>query len=151
MKVGIIGGGAAGLSAGYHLARNGAEVTLFERDQTLGGLAGSFELDGGYVEKFYHFICLPDQVYLDTLSELGLMPRLKWKYTGMGHFYKNHLYIRVITKIANQCIFGVSCIISSYNDDLFIFRFFLKIINSFNYSITRRKSPNVLIYIPSSA
>jgi protoporphyrinogen oxidase len=92
MRVGIIGGGAAGLSAGYHLSRNGAEVTLFERDKTLGGLAGSFELDGGYVEKFYHFICLPDKVYLETLDELGLTPRLKWKYTGMGHFYQNKLY-----------------------------------------------------------
>lgn len=92
MKVAIIGGGAAGLSAGYYLAKQGASVSLFERDKTLGGLAGSFLLDGGYVEKFYHFICLPDTVYLQILNELKLSHLLKWRYTGMGHFYNGKLY-----------------------------------------------------------
>ncbi|HJZ11536.1 MAG TPA: FAD-dependent oxidoreductase, partial [Acidobacteriota bacterium] len=64
MKVAIIGGGAAGLSAGYKLSEQGISVELFERDKTLGGLAGSFLLEGGYVEKFYHFICMHDSTYL---------------------------------------------------------------------------------------
>ncbi len=92
MKVGIIGGGAAGLSAGYHLAKRGVEVHLFEREAALGGLAGSFLLDGGYVEKYYHFICLDDRAYLALLSELGLSHRLRWKLTDMGQYYNGSLY-----------------------------------------------------------
>ncbi len=92
MKVAIIGGGAAGLSAGFELAKAGVNVALFERDPVLGGLAGSFLLDGGYVEKFYHFICLHDHTYRDTLKELGLHHLLRWKYTDMGQFYNGRLY-----------------------------------------------------------
>jgi protoporphyrinogen oxidase len=92
MKVAIIGGGAAGLSTGYQLTKAGVSVDLFERDKTLGGLAGSFLLSGGYVEKFYHFICLNDTTYLETLKNLGLSDRLKWKLTEMGQFYQGRLY-----------------------------------------------------------
>src|SRR5262249_25866551 len=84
--------GAAGLSAAYELAKAGYSVHLFERDKALGGLAGSFMLDGGYVEKFYHFICLHDHVYQSLLGELGLSHLLRWRYTGMGHFYNGTLY-----------------------------------------------------------
>jgi len=92
MKVAIIGGGAAGLSAGYRLASNGISVRLFERDSTLGGLAGSFLLDGAYVEKFYHFICKNDRTYLDVLADLQLTNRLRWKFTEMGQYYDGKLY-----------------------------------------------------------
>lgn len=37
-KVAIIGGGPAGLSAAYFVAREGIEVTLYERDKHLGGI-----------------------------------------------------------------------------------------------------------------
>jgi len=92
MKVAIIGAGAAGLSAGYELSKKSIPVDLYERDETLGGLAGSFLLDGGYVEKFYHFICLHDSIYQETLQELGLSHRLRWKLTDMGQFYNGTLY-----------------------------------------------------------
>src|SRR5687767_5842584 len=92
MKIAIIGGGAAGLAAAFEFCKSGMEVDLFERDPVLGGLAGSFLLDGDYVEKFYHFICLNDQTYFDTLQELGLLHRLRWKLTEMGQFYQGSLY-----------------------------------------------------------
>ncbi len=92
LRVAIIGGGAAGLSAGYELSKRGVSVELFERDAALGGLAGSFMLDGGYVEKFYHFICLNDFTYLQTLNELGLKHRIRWRLTEMGQLYNGTLY-----------------------------------------------------------
>jgi len=92
MRIGIIGGGAAGLSAGHELAKRGAQVHLFERDKALGGLAGSFLLDGGYVEKYYHFICLNDRTYLKVLDELGQSHRLRWKLTDMGQFINGQTY-----------------------------------------------------------
>ena len=48
--VAVIGGGAAGLSAGRVLADGGVAVTLFERSQTLGGRARSELLAGCIVD-----------------------------------------------------------------------------------------------------
>lgn len=92
MNVAVIGAGAAGLAAGYELSKKGVRVHLFERDRTLGGLAGSFELEGGWVEKYYHFICLPDSTYLSMLRELELDHRLRWRLTEMGQYYDGRLY-----------------------------------------------------------
>ena len=52
MKVAIIGGGVAGLSAAYELHKAGAEFTLFEASDRLGGVirterVGDFLLEGG--------------------------------------------------------------------------------------------------------
>ncbi|MCS3828318.1 phytoene desaturase [Salinibacter ruber] len=45
-SVSIVGGGIGGLSAACHLADAGADVTLFEQHDDLGGVAGSFASDG---------------------------------------------------------------------------------------------------------
>ena len=54
-KVAVIGGGPAGLSAAYFLGRAGAEVTVFERRESLGGIVGhvipEFRIDSADVEK----------------------------------------------------------------------------------------------------
>ena len=50
----VIGGGFAGLSAAWELVERGIRVTLCEADEEVGGLAGSFEVGGTRLEKFYH-------------------------------------------------------------------------------------------------
>lgn len=65
-KIHILGSGVAGLSCASFLAQQGHEVTIFEKNQTIGGRARSFEQDGfvfdmgpswywmpGVFEKFY--------------------------------------------------------------------------------------------------
>ncbi|HLA78581.1 MAG TPA: FAD-dependent oxidoreductase, partial [Vicinamibacteria bacterium] len=42
----VLGGGVAGLAAGYYLAREGWGVTLVEQAPVVGGLCGSFESHG---------------------------------------------------------------------------------------------------------
>jgi protoporphyrinogen oxidase len=42
----VLGGGIAGLAAGYYLARDGWPVTVVERAPAVGGLCGSFESHG---------------------------------------------------------------------------------------------------------
>jgi protoporphyrinogen oxidase len=42
----ILGGGVAGLAAGYYLSRGGWPVTVVERNAALGGLCGSFQSHG---------------------------------------------------------------------------------------------------------
>lgn len=72
MNVAVIGGGFAGLSAAWELARAGYKVTIFERSASLGGLAGSFEIAPGvFLEKFYHHWFSSDSHILDWIKELG--------------------------------------------------------------------------------
>ena len=91
-RVAVIGGGIAGLTAAYELARQGFSVTLYEKEHVLGGLASSFPLDDGYLERYYHFICLNDQEYFQMLAELGLEGRLRWRLTKMGQYYQGAWY-----------------------------------------------------------
>ena len=41
MNIGIVGGGVAGLTAAYELAKRGIPCTIYERAREVGGLAGS--------------------------------------------------------------------------------------------------------------
>lgn len=54
-KVAIIGGGPAGMSAAFYLARAGAKVTLFEKRSALGGVVRwaipDFRIDADQIEK----------------------------------------------------------------------------------------------------
>jgi len=91
-KVAVVGGGVAGLTAAYELLKGGANVTLYEKEGTFGGLASSFSLDNGYLERYYHFICLNDKPYFKMLGELGIDGLLCWRLTKMGQFYNGRLY-----------------------------------------------------------
>ena len=46
MRVAILGGGACGTTAAWHLARAGVDVTVLEREPRVGGLCGTEERDG---------------------------------------------------------------------------------------------------------
>ena len=92
MKVAVIGGGVAGLTAAYELSKAGQEVILLEKEKELGGLASSFPLSGHHIERYYHFICLNDSDLLDMLRELGLDFRLRWVKTRMGLYHSGRLY-----------------------------------------------------------
>ena len=45
-RIGVLGGGLAGLACAYELAKAGAEVTVLEREPQVGGMATSFVEDG---------------------------------------------------------------------------------------------------------
>ena len=92
MRVVVVGGGIAGLTAAYRLSKSGAEVTVLEKESVLGGLASSFSMEGGEIERYYHFVCRGDHELMEVLRELGLHERLHWVKTKMGLFYNGQLY-----------------------------------------------------------
>ena len=47
-KIAVIGGGISGLSAASYAAKNGYEVHLFEKNDTIGGRARQFKTSNGY-------------------------------------------------------------------------------------------------------
>ena len=91
-KVAVIGAGPMGLAAAYELAKLGDAVTVYERDDRIGGMSAFFDFDGTRIERYYHFICKPDQTTFDYLREFGLEDRLRWRSTKMGFYYHGRLY-----------------------------------------------------------
>ena len=90
--VAVIGGGPAGLKAAHTAIKAGAAVTLLESAPILGGLASSFDLQGTRIERYYHFICKGDDHLQETLAELGLSDRLRWRDSRMAYFVDGALY-----------------------------------------------------------
>ncbi|EGZ09397.1 hypothetical protein PHYSODRAFT_522490 [Phytophthora sojae] len=50
MKVVVVGSGIGGISAAYHLAKDGHEVVMLEKNETLGGHTYEMEIDGEMVD-----------------------------------------------------------------------------------------------------
>ena len=91
-RVAVIGGGIAGLAVAYYLGRAGVPVDLFEAEAETGGLAGSFDFEGLRVERYFHFICLPDRELKDLARELQIADRLVWRRTRTNFFYQGRFH-----------------------------------------------------------
>ena len=91
-KIGVIGAGPMGLACAYKLLKAGYAVEIFEADDRIGGMSASFDFDGMTIERYYHFICAPDQPLFDMLDELGIKDKLRWRDTRQGYFFKGKLY-----------------------------------------------------------
>ncbi len=92
LNIAIIGAGAMGLSAAYKLAKEGHEVTIFERASEVGGLAGSLEVQGTKLERFYHHSFATDKALQALAAELGLGDKLYYKGLTTGIFYDGKQY-----------------------------------------------------------
>lgn len=68
MKTIILGSGISGISAGYHLNKNGENVVIYEKENDWGGLCGNFTIDGFRFDKFVHFTFADDE-YIKNLFE----------------------------------------------------------------------------------
>ncbi len=76
MRVGVVGGGLAGLTAALRCADAGAEVTLLEARPRLGGVAGSFrrgELDVDTGQHVFLRCCTSYRALLDRLGVAELV------------------------------------------------------------------------------
>lgn len=91
-RIAVIGAGPMGLGAAHDLASRGARVTLFERDDRLGGMSAHVDFDGTRIERYYHFVCGPDEPLFERLRALGLSDRLRWVHTHMGFFHGGRLH-----------------------------------------------------------
>ncbi|MEK9169182.1 MAG: FAD-dependent oxidoreductase, partial [Patescibacteria group bacterium] len=73
MKIAILGGGITGLTAAYCLAKKNHQVTLFEKEKVLGGLAVGFRNNdwNWYLERAYHHLFANDYDILNFAKEIG--------------------------------------------------------------------------------
>ncbi|MBX5327180.1 MAG: FAD-dependent oxidoreductase [Candidatus Bathyarchaeia archaeon] len=88
----VLGGGLSGLAAAYTLTKNEISSLLLERDETLGGLASSYLIDGSYVPKTYHHVMYGDAATLKIIRDLNLEKDLYWRKLKVGFYSKNKFY-----------------------------------------------------------
>jgi protoporphyrinogen oxidase len=91
-KVLIIGGGATGLASAYELQKRGHEVTIVEKSNNLGGLAGGFQVQGTSLELFYHHLFTTDKAAIELIREIGLGDKLKFYPSNNSIFYDGKAY-----------------------------------------------------------
>ena len=92
LHIAVIGAGPMGLGVAHDLAERGATVTVLERDDRLGGMSAHLDFAGTRIERYYHFVCGPDQPLFDRLQRLGITDRLKWVRTHMGFWHGGRLH-----------------------------------------------------------
>ena len=92
MKIAVIGGGIAGLSAGYELLLQNHQVTIFEASGYLGGQASTFEVGNQFLEKGYHHLFTSDKDIIQLMNELGIGNNLKWIPSKVGIYKSNKIW-----------------------------------------------------------
>ena len=88
----IIGAGFTGLTAALELARRGVAVTILEAEPEVGGLAGTFDVNGERLEKFYHHWFTNDRHVNELVHEMGEDDRIVYRPTRTGMYFANHIF-----------------------------------------------------------
>lgn len=110
-KVGILGGGIAGITAAIELERKGYEVTLIEKNEFLGGLANSFCLRDHYYDIGPHIVFSKNQDILEYMLNVdrnmwNIFERINCVYTrGKYINYPFENYLGQLPKnIGEECL-----------------------------------------------
>ena len=74
------------MTAAYELGKKGYQTFLFERLPELGGLAGTFPIEGTRLERGYHHWFTSDTHIVAQMEELGLGDRVQWIPSTVGWF-----------------------------------------------------------------
>ena len=90
-RIGIVGGGALGMTLALRLREQGHDVVVLEGARTAGGLAASQQIAGYTWDRFYHVILQSDRDLLALLSELGVSEP-HWGVTRTGFYTDGVLY-----------------------------------------------------------
>ena len=102
-RVAIIGAGIGGMAAAYDLIQAGHQVTIFEKDAYVGGLASGVKEPHWQwsVEKYYHHWFESDEHMLGLIEQLGwreevLFPRPYTVVYHKGKFYPFDSYLNAL-------------------------------------------------------
>jgi hydroxysqualene dehydroxylase len=79
LRVGVVGGGLAGIAAALECADAGAEVTLYETRSRLGGATFSIERNGRWLDNGQHILLRCCSAYRAFLARLGVAGLIEWQ------------------------------------------------------------------------
>jgi protoporphyrinogen oxidase len=92
VKIAIVGGGMAGLSAALELSEAGHQVSVLEKYPQMGGLASTVEVGGNHLERFYHHVFGTDLDILALVEKMGLWDKLKWYPPNNANWFGGRWY-----------------------------------------------------------
>ena len=90
-RIGIVGGGALGMTLALRMREQGHDVVVLESARAAGGLAASQQIAGYTWDRFYHVILQSDRDLLALLRELGI-DEPRWGVTRTGFYTDGVLY-----------------------------------------------------------
>ena len=90
--IAIVGGGIAGLAAGYRLTQAGAQIRIYEAADRVGGLAATYETAGDPIERYYHHLSKTEETIVSLIEELGLAPDLDWPIGKNAYYMDGTVY-----------------------------------------------------------
>lgn len=88
----VIGAGFTGLAAAYEISCKGIPVIVLEKDDQIGGLAGSFPVRGQLLEKFYHHWFKSDEHVIQLARELNCEGHLMHRPTRTGMWLNEEFF-----------------------------------------------------------
>lgn len=92
MNIAIIGAGMTGITAGFRLTQSGHTVTIYEKEDFIGGLASSISVGTKDLDKFYHHIFVSDSDILTLINELGIIDNINWYEPKNAIYVDNSLH-----------------------------------------------------------
>ena len=118
-KTVILGAGIAGLSAAYHLEKEGCNAIVFEQNDYTGGLCHSFKIDGFTFDTFIHLSFTKDatvrELFDSSVSDYLCHPPESmnyWHGYWLRHPVQNNLYplptherVNIIKSFLNRPIY----------------------------------------------
>ena len=82
-----------GLATAYYLSKKGYQVTIFEKENEIGGLSRPAEIMPGiHWDRFYHVILTTDKELLEFIEDIGLSLDIQFRETKTGFYSGRELH-----------------------------------------------------------
>ena len=92
MNIAIIVSVYSGLTIAKKLDEKGNNVTIFEKNNSVGGMVSTVDLYDTKLEKYYRHIFKSDKEAIELIKEMGLENELIWPSTKMGYLTNRKIY-----------------------------------------------------------
>ncbi len=93
MRIAIIGTGITGLTAAFKLSQKGHQITIFEKENYLGGLAAGFKKKdwSWHLEYFFHHLFTSDKAAKKLITELDLSKKLFFQRPKTSIYFRGKI------------------------------------------------------------
>lgn len=118
----ILGAGLSGISTAWHLQRSGIDCQVFEKEETIGGLCRSKNVNGFCFDYSGHLLHFRNRYTFNLIkslmgSNLIEHKRSAWIYANKNYIpypFQSHLY-HLPAKTRKECLAGLAKVTNNYS------------------------------------